>query len=193
MRIYGVGEYEGLSFLVMEWVEGGDLAQRLRGGLFPPRDVAALALPLAQALQAAHDQGIIHRDLKPSNILLADASSGSSEQTRPSFSSGLEPKVSDFGLAKLLEDDAGATASGAAIGTPYYMAPEQTGLLGSTPQGPATDVYGLGAILYEMLVGRPPFEGGTRHETILQVVTSEVRLAPPVTVFGSARPGDDLL
>ena len=174
VRIYGVGEYEGLPYLVMEWVEGGDLAERLRRGVFQPREVAALGLPLAQALEAAHDQGIIHRDLKPSNILLADAPSGSSQAAWPCRGMRLEPKIGDFGLAKLVEYDAKATQSGAAIGTPDYMAPEQTGLIENAQHGPATDIYGLGAILYEMLVGHPPFAGATRHETIRLVVQSEV-------------------
>ena len=124
--------------------------------------------------QAAHDQGIIHRDLKPSNILLADAPSGSSQAAWPCRGMRLEPKIGDFGLAKLVEYDAKATQSGAAIGTPDYMAPEQTGLIENAQHGPATDIYGLGAILYEMLVGHPPFAGATRHETIRLVVQSEV-------------------
>jgi WD40 repeat protein/tetratricopeptide (TPR) repeat protein len=172
--IYGVGEYEGLPYLVLEWIDGGDLAQRLRDGIFSPREVAALGLPLAQALQAAHDQGIIHRDLKPSNILLADPRSSSSSPAWPHGGVRLEPKIGDFGLAKLVEFDGKATQAGAAIGTPHYMAPEQTGLIDNAQQGPATDIYGLGAILYELLVGHPPFEGATRHETIRHVVKSEV-------------------
>src|SRR5262249_13279038 len=124
VRIYGVGEFEGAPYLVMEWVEGGDLAKRLRHGEFPPREVAALALALAWGLQSAHDQGVIHRDLKPSNILLASASSSCSQPLGPSRSLRLEPKIGDFGLAKLVECDAKATQSGAAIGTPDYMAPE---------------------------------------------------------------------
>ena len=174
MRIYGVGEFEGLPYLVMEWVEGGDLAERLRHGVFQPSEAAALVLPLAQALQAAHDQGVIHRDLKPSNILLAHASSSCSRPACPSRGVRLEPKIGDFGLAKLVEYDAKATQIGAAIGTPHYMAPEQTGLVKHAQQGPATDIYGLGAILYEMLIGHPPFEGATRRETIRNVVSSEV-------------------
>jgi WD40 repeat protein/tetratricopeptide (TPR) repeat protein len=174
VRIYGVGEYDGLPYLVMEWVQGGDLAKRLCDDAFSPHEVAALALPLARALQAAHDEGIIHRDLKPSNILLADSPSGSSPFCMQLRGTRLEPKIGDFGLAKLAESDSKATYSGAAIGTPDYMAPEQTGLLDNGQQGPATDIYGLGAILYEMLVGHPPFAGCTRLETITQVVKSEV-------------------
>ncbi len=179
VRIYGGDEHDGLDFLVMEWVEGGDLSHRLRDGPLPMREAVELVLPLAGALQAAHDRGIIHRDLKPSNILLSDEGGEG-----PDRRGRLVPKISDFGLAKPIEDDAGLTFSGPAMGSPSYMAPEQTGLLGDSSQGPATDVYGLGAILYEMLVGRPPFRGSSRHETMCQVVAGDVvpprRLRPQV-------------
>jgi WD40 repeat protein/tetratricopeptide (TPR) repeat protein len=180
VRIYDVGDHEGVPFLVMEWIEGGDLSRRLREGPLPVREAAEIARPLARALQAAHDRGIIHRDLKPGNILLANDDGDSS-----GASARLTPKVGDFGLAKLVEDGEGSlTANGMALGTPGYMAPEQTGLVGSVPQGPASDIYGLGAVLYEMLVGRPPFSGGSRAETIHQVIAGDIvpprRLRPAV-------------
>ncbi|HZW32369.1 MAG TPA: protein kinase, partial [Isosphaeraceae bacterium] len=170
VRIYDVGEHNGLPFLVMEWIEGGDLAQRLREGPLPIREAAEFARVLARTVQAAHDSGIIHRDLKPGNILLAIE--------EPGAAGSPTPRIGDFGLARLIEDhDDALTQSGAFVGTPRYMAPEQTGLVEGAIQGPATDIYGLGAVLYEMLVARPPFGGGSRIETLHQVVAGDV--VPP--------------
>lgn len=166
VQIHGVGEWGGSAYLVMEWVGGGDLARRLRDlGPFAPHEAAAFALPMARALQAAHERGIIHRDLKPSNILL-DRPDGDAAPP--------QPKIGDFGLAKLVGEDLTATLDGAAIGTPGYMAPEQTGLVDEAGHRPATDIYGLGAILYEMLVGRAPFVGDSRRETISRAVRGDV-------------------
>ena len=153
VQIYEVGEHEGLPFYVLEFVEGGSLAQKLRGVPQLPRPAAELMHKLALAVHVAHQHGIVHRDLKPANILLAADGT---------------VKIADFGLAKHLGSDSGYTLSGVALGTPSYMAPEQAA--GHTHLvAPATDVYSLGAILYEMLTGRPPFRGATHLETLEQV------------------------
>src|SRR5207247_3313396 len=130
--------------------------RKLAGTPLPPRDAAALVRTLAEAVHAAHRAGLVHRDLKPANVLL-DA--------------GGRPKVTDFGLARKL-DEAGQTASGAILGTPSYMAPEQAAGNGREV-GPACDVYALGAILYECLTGRPPFKAATPPDPILQVVADD--------------------
>jgi WD40 repeat protein len=170
VQIFEVGEQAGCPYLALEYVSGGSLAQQLDGTPMPPRRAAQLILDLARAVQHAHERGIVHRDLKPANVLLTD--------------SGVL-KITDFGLAKLLrEDRSGPTRSGDMLGTPSYMAPEQAGG-NSTLIGPATDVYGLGAILYELLTGRPPFKAETAVETLLQVQSTEPvspsRLQPKVS------------
>src|SRR5262249_22801152 len=149
-------------------VEGGSLARKLAGTPQSARPAAALARTLARAMHHAHQHGIVHRDLKPSNVLLtADGT----------------PKVTDFGLAKRLDVADGQTPTEAVLGTPNYMAPEQAG--GKVKEvGPAADVYALGAILYELLTGRPPFKGATVLETLEQVRSQEPvppgRLQPKV-------------
>jgi serine/threonine-protein kinase len=156
VQVHEVGEQDGMPFFSLEYLEGGSLANRLEGTPWPARKAAELVETLARAMQAAHDKGIIHRDLKPANILLtADGT----------------PKITDFGLAKRL-DSAGQTQTGAIMGTPSYMAPEQAGGKGKEV-GPAADVYALGAILYELLTGRPPFKAETPLDTVLQVVSEE--------------------
>jgi len=182
VQIYEVGESEGRPYFSMEFVEGGSLAQRLAGEAMAPREAAALVATLAEAIQFAHQRGVIHRDLKPGNVLLCGAASAGSGVRIPGSSSvsGLipVPKIADFGLAKQLNGESGnsgangQTQSGAILGTPSYMAPEQAA--GKTREvGPAADIYALGAILYETLTGRPPFAGGTPLETLLLVVTTE--------------------
>ncbi len=153
VQVYEVGEQDGEPYLAMEYVGGGTLAQKLAAGPLPPTQAAALVETLARAMHHAHELGIIHRDLKPSNVLLDESGT---------------PKISDFGLAKQLNEATAHTQSGAILGTPSYMAPEQAGG-GQTAIGPAADVYGLGAILYETLTGRPPFRGPTALETLAQV------------------------
>src|SRR5262249_41896229 len=155
VQIYQVGECDGRPFLALELIEGGSLADHLLvHGPLPARDAAQLVAVLAHAMNEAHLQGVIHRDLKPANVLLAtcgptDSGQQSLEQV---------PKITDFGLAKVRDADLGRTRSGAILGTPVYMAPEQARGAG---QGvtPATDVYSLGAILFECLTSRPPFDG----------------------------------
>ena len=168
VRIYETGETDGRPYFSMEYVDGGRLADSLRGTPMSPRRAAQLAETLARATHAAHERGVIHRDLTPSNVLLT---------------SGGEPKIVDFGLAKLTIGGAGRTETGDILGTPSYMAPEQaTGQ--SKEVGPAADVYALGAILYEMLTGRPPFKGESVLDTLAQVVNDEpvapCRLQPKV-------------
>ena len=168
IQIYDIGEAEGLPYVSLELLEGGSLDDRLGGTPRPGREAAELIITLAEAIQVAHDAGIVHRDLKPSNVL---------------FTRDGVPKVTDFGLAKRMESDSKQTESGAIMGSPSYMAPEQA--RGHTKDvGPAADIYALGAILYEMLTGRPPFKGETPIETIRQVVETEAvppsRLVPRI-------------
>ncbi len=154
IQVFEVGEHDGQGYLVLEYAAGGSLLQRLAREPMEPREAAALIETLARAVDYAHRRGIVHRDLKPANVVLTE--------------DGL-PKITDFGLAKLLEQDAGLTRSGDILGTPSYMAPEQVrGLPGDV--SPATDVYALGAILYEALTGRPPFQGSSPLSTLDQVV-----------------------
>ncbi len=159
VQIYEVGVHDGHPFLAMEWIGGGTLAERIGGDPWPPQDAARLVEMLAWAIDVAHRQGVVHRDLKPSNILLhADADL---ETAGPM--AGAAPKVADFGLARATDGEGGLTASGLAVGTPEYMAPEQaTGLTA----GPAVDIYALGVVLYQLLAGQPPFRGTTPFEVL---------------------------
>lgn len=188
-------------YMALELVEGGSLSRQLRGKPQPPREVAALIIVLARAIHAAHEKGIIHRDLKPGNVLLSgNAARPSSEKgsstvkgwgslgNTPPHQAGstpstmtmlvppplslLKPKITDFGLAKRLESDSSQTRTGEIVGTPNYMSPEQAA--GRNQElGPAVDIYALGAILYEALTGRPPFQGISPMDTVLQVLARE--------------------
>ena len=158
--IFEVGEHDGHPFYSMRYIEGTTLAKRLQAGPIPPREGAELLARVAEAVQTAHTRGVLHRDLKPSNILIDTAG---------------KPHVSDFGLAKRLEDDQTMTHTGAIIGTPCYMSPEQAaGSRGDV--GPASDIWSLGAILYQVLVHRPPFQGSSPMDTLLAVL----ELDPPL-------------
>jgi serine/threonine-protein kinase len=174
IQVHDVSEVDGQPYFTMEYVEGGSLAQKLAGAPQPARQAAALVATLAEAVQAAHQGGIIHRDLKPANVLLAPPTDeGLPAGGRPSWGT---PRITDFGLARRLEGGGEVTLSGIPIGTPSYMAPEQA--RGQREAvGPATDVYALGAILYEMLTGRPPFRAETAVATLQQVLADEP--APP--------------
>ena len=153
VTIHGSGESQGFPYLVLEYLGGGSLAERLRGEPQEPRRTAELVRTLAGAVEAAHERGVVHRDLKPRNIV---------------FAADGTPKITDYGLAKLLDTDLGPTLTGQSPGTPSYMAPEQAGASRGSI-GPTTDVHALGAILYEMLTGSPPFRGASVAETLEQV------------------------
>jgi serine/threonine protein kinase len=158
VAVHEVGEIQGQHFFSMDFIEGTSLAQRLTRGPLPGREAARYVRQVAKAVHYAHRQGILHRDIKPSNILL-DAED--------------EPHITDFGLAKRLgNQDSGQTRTGAVLGTPSYMAPEQAqGKIRDL--GPACDIYSLGAMLYELLTGRPPFRAETPIDTVMQVIHNE--------------------
>lgn len=168
VQIHEVGEHADRPFFTLEYVEGGSLAKSLAGEPQPPRIAAGLVETLAHGVHYAHEQGVVHRDLKPANVLMTAA--------------GI-PKITDFGLAKQLDSDSAQTQTGAVMGTPSYMAPEQAS--GQTQMiGPPADVYALGAILYELLTGRPPFKSASVLDTLQQVREQEPvppsRLQPKV-------------
>jgi tetratricopeptide (TPR) repeat protein len=154
IHIYDTGPTQGGRYLVLELCSDESLAQRLGQGPLPPNEAALLGERLAEAVQTAHEARVVHRDLKPANVL---------------FGTDGTPKIADFGLARCL-DIQGRTVTGAVLGTPSYMAPEQAD---GKKAGPAADVYALGAILYECLTGRPPFKAATAVETLRQVTTDE--------------------
>ncbi len=168
VQIYDIGDAVGLPFVALELLDGGSLDDRLAGNPQPGRLAAELMITLARAVQFAHESGIIHRDLKPTNVL---------------YTPDGVPKITDFGLAKRVASDDGQTQSGQILGSPSYMAPEQA-RGHSRNVGPAADVYALGAMLYEMLTGRPPFKGETPMETVRQVIDDDPvtpsRLVPRV-------------
>ncbi len=171
VQVYAVGLHDGLPFFALEYCSGGSLSEKFAKGRMPVNDAVDLLILLARAMQAAHEAGIVHRDLKPGNVLVdADGS----------------PKVTDFGLAKQLDDDSNLTATGAVMGTPSYMAPEQA--FGNIELiGPPSDVYALGAMLFEALTGRPPFKGAAVLDVLDMVRTKE---APPVRSLRREVPRD---
>ena len=157
VRIYDFGTHEDIPYFALEFIEGEDLSKRINGEPMPVREAAEMAKSIAEAMQYSHEAGVLHRDLKPGNVLLTK--------------DGV-PKVTDFGLAKELEDDAGISRTGAVVGTPAFMPPEQA--MGRTDiMGPQADVYGVGAVLYCMLTGRPPFQSTKATDTLLQVINND--------------------
>jgi eukaryotic-like serine/threonine-protein kinase len=155
--VYEVGEHQGQHFFSMGFVEGTSLAARVAAGPLPPREAASLTKLVSEAIAYAHSKGVIHRDLKPANVLLDKQG---------------VPKVTDFGLAKNMESESGLTRTGSVMGTPSYMPPEQAGAA-NAEVGPRSDVYSLGAMLYCLLTGRPPFQAANPLDTLLQVMTTE--------------------
>jgi WD40 repeat protein/serine/threonine protein kinase len=195
VQIYEIGEHEGRPFLALEFVAGGSLADQLDGTPQPSAVSASLVETVARATHYAHQHGVVHRDLKPGNILLQVESRNVESHQAEKDPSGLgasttlrlgdvQPKIADFGLAKRL-DEASHTQTGEVLGTPGYMAPEQARGQSKTI-GPAADVYALGAILYQLLTGRPPFQGVTPVETIVQVLHDDPvpprRLQPQIPI-----------
>jgi WD40 repeat protein/serine/threonine protein kinase len=201
--IYQVGDYQDRPFFAMEYVAGGSLKDRLQDGLPPPRDAARLAETLARAMHFAHQRGVLHRDLKPANVLLQDVAAqdttGHEDQRTAEWDPKAEhpasvpcapscpawvtstPKITDFGLAKFLDaqaDHSRLTRSHEILGTASYMAPEQAAGKGSEV-GTLTDVYGLGAVLYEMLTGHAPFEGASDREILRKVESDQELPTPP--------------
>jgi serine/threonine-protein kinase len=172
VRVYAVGEHDGCPYLALEYCAGGSLDRRLAGRPLPVRDAAGLTATLARAAHHCHEHGVVHRDLKPSNILLQNDEGQTSVSSPVAIGPSETPKVADFGLAKLLDHDGRLTRSGTVLGTVAYMAPEQAAGRGRTV-GPAADVWSLGAMLYELLTGWPPFPGGSAIETLGHVLDDE--------------------
>jgi serine/threonine protein kinase len=208
VQVHAVGEHEGFPYLSLEYMDGGSLGQKIARQPQPPRQAAQIVYLLSRAMAYAHQHGIIHRDLKPANVLLQNRvtthntnntnqktkekqSKSASSRSLSSHSSDscnswfdAVPKIADFGLAKFLEEESGHTRSGNLMGTPSYMSPEQAG--GRKNIGPATDIWALGVILYELLVGRTPFTGASTVETLENVRTREpvppTQLQPKVPI-----------
>ncbi len=179
VAVLDVGEHEGRPYYALEYVDGGSLAFRAGNRPQPPAQAAEVVEALARAMHVVHGRGIIHRDLKPANVLLARGDPALPEPHPPL--TWWTPKISDFGLARQVASQDGPTQSGAVLGTPGYMAPEQAAGH-SRRVGPEADVFALGAILYYLLTGRPPFHARTPLDTIRLMATAEAvplsRLAP---------------
>jgi serine/threonine protein kinase len=180
VQIHDLGEFEGQVYIAMEYVEGGTLHRLLRGEPQPPYASAELLEQLAEAIGFAHRRGLVHRDLKPANVLLlrpAEAGRAAGRRARPTAKEHFGfPKITDFGLVRRLGRQEDMEKEGMIVGTPSYMSPEQAGGR-SQDIGPGPDVWCLGAILYEMLTGRPPFRGPTVLDTLMEVIQG--RVLPP--------------
>ncbi|MFO0815765.1 MAG: WD40 repeat domain-containing serine/threonine protein kinase [Gemmatales bacterium] len=201
VQIHEVGQHQDLPYLVLEWIDGGTLGHYMKKQKLQPREAATLIQQIASGLQCAHSLGIIHRDLKPGNILLSSNASNSTsidlvaddatiETTAPPSHKSLPisqytAKLTDFGLAKLMEEDDQLTQTGQVMGTPSYLSPEQA--KGSKIVGPANDIYSLGAILYELLSGQPPHVANTPMQTVLKVIQDEVK---PLSQINKSIPAD---
>ncbi len=194
VQIYEVGEQAGRPYFSLEFVDGGSLDAKLAGTPLAAQPAAQLVETLARAIQYAHERGVIHRDLKPANILLQSGTTNHTNHTNQNQTertSGLTgpsaapssfdscdswlnflPKITDFGLAKRVDVESGQTRTGAIVGTPSYMAPEQAQARGKEV-GPLADVYSLGGILYDLLTGRPPFKAQTALDTVLLVISQD--------------------
>lgn len=155
VSIHEVGVCQGQHYFSMDFIDGCSLAELVRDASLPVEQAARYVKQIGEAVQFAHEEGILHRDLKPANILIDSRTD--------------EPRITDFGLAEVITDDSGLTATGARLGTPSYMSPEQASGEAECV-GPATDIYALGAILYELLTGRPPFRGSTAIQTLTMVI-----------------------
>jgi len=184
VQVFDSGQHHSLPYMSLEFVTGGNLADRINGQPLPPKVAAHLIEQLARGMHAAHEAGIVHRDLKPANVLLQNGEDERMKDEKQALAnssfildlSSIVPKITDFGLAKRVESGRGLTATGAVMGTPSYIAPEQARGEGKRV-GLAVDVYALGAILYECLTGHPPFLGSTPMDIIVQVMEREP--APP--------------
>ena len=154
--VYQVGEEGGRMYFSMKYIKGPTLSDLLQAGPLPPQTAAQLLAKVCRAIDFAHQSGVLHRDLKPSNILIDEDG---------------EPHVTDFGLAKRITDPHNMTNSGAVVGTPAYMSPEQAA--GNRSVGPISDVYSLGAILYHMLTGQPPFQAASPVDAVMKVLEQD--------------------
>ena len=161
VTVYHCGELDGHHYFSMDFIPGTDLAKRIVSGPMSSREAVRYTRDVARAIDYAHQQGVVHRDLKPANVLIDESD---------------EVVVTDFGLAKQMNSDQGLTATGATLGTPSYMSPEQAAG-NNAEQGASTDVYAIGAILYALLTGKPPFQADTVFQTVMQVIN---RPAPTV-------------
>ncbi|MBL8864083.1 MAG: serine/threonine protein kinase, partial [Planctomycetia bacterium] len=171
VQVYEVGEHHGLPYFSMELCEGGSLARKTKGRTLPAHAAAEIVERIARAVESAHDAGIVHRDLKPGNILLDDDGN---------------PKVGDFGLAKRLDTEHDHTNTGAIMGTPNYMAPEQAS--GNAKDvGPPADVYAIGVILFELLTGKPPFASESLQDLLQKVIHHD---PPSLSDSGKDAPRD---
>src|SRR6516164_853780 len=157
VAIHEIGEQNGQQFFSMDYVDGRSLAEMLRLGPFEPRRSAEVVRDIAQAIHYAHEQGVLHRDLKPSNVLLDEFG---------------QVRITDFGLAKRLDGSSDLTVTGQVVGTPNYLSPEQAAGKHAA-LGPASDVYSIGALMYELITGRPPFLANSLQETLLRIQNNQ--------------------